>query len=157
MSSLTISGEADTYSLPGIRPQQSNQPTTRPAQKSSLNAPYGARTEIPEEITMTSMQNSLRTSSSNNENVKTLSGALGDGWNAVEGRRPAPGIAYNAWDSLGEMHAQVRVPSTTTNSASNPVQSTSRSTPVTSSRGAWAKPVSAVQSLSRLQCLVMID
>lgn len=157
MSSLTISGEADTCSIPGIRPEQSNQPAATSAQRSSLNAPYGTRTEIPEEMIMSGMQGSLDTASPNHANGKTLATTLGEGWNVVEGRRPAPGIAYNAWDSSGQMHAQVRVPSTTTRSASNLAQSNSRFTTVSSSRGAWAKPVSAVESLSRLRCWVLID
>lgn len=144
MSSLTIGGEADTYSVPGGPPQQSNQSTTRSAQTLSMINPYGTRTEIPDAISKSGTQNSVITSSSNSENIKSLSSALGEGWNTVYGKRPAPGIAYNAWDNSGEMHKQVRVPSTTTGAASNPALSSSRSTPVSSGRSAWAKPVSAI-------------
>jgi hypothetical protein len=35
-------------------------------------------------------------------------------WSTLDGKRPMAGIAYNAWDNVGQIHSQYRAPSQST-------------------------------------------
>jgi hypothetical protein len=87
-----------------------------PKSKSSLSNPYDNRSEYTGEG---GKQQSENTRTENNPPGKDSMGknqpySGGTGWSAMDGKRPKPGIAYNAWDNVGQIHSQYRAPSQST-------------------------------------------
>jgi len=84
--------------------------------KSSLSNPYAARSEYTGEG---GKQRSETIRSENNPpgnatKARNYPHSSGIEWAAVEGKNPKVGVAYNAWDNVGQMHNRYRASSQTT-------------------------------------------
>jgi hypothetical protein len=107
--------------------------------KSSLSNPYAIRSEYTGEGGKQRSENNPLSNAAIGRNRPNSSGM---GYGAVDGKKPKAGVAYNAWDNVGQMHNQYRAPSqTTTLTGSTGFQS--RPDPRTLSSG-LAKQTSAI-------------
>lgn len=102
--------------------------------KSSLSNPYDTRSDYAGDG---GKLQSVNTRSENNPLINGTKGKAqpnsgGTGWSAMDGKRPKPGIAYNAWDNVGQIHSQYRA--------------SSQSTPLTGSTGIPSRPDSQYAS-----------
>jgi hypothetical protein len=84
--------------------------------KSSLSNPYDTRSDYTGEG---GQQQSVNIRSENYPLGNAAKGkgqpnSGGTGWSAMDGKRPKPGITYNAWDNVGQIHSQYREPSQST-------------------------------------------
>jgi hypothetical protein len=79
--------------------------------KSSLSNPYAARSEY---TGVGGKQRSENNPPSNAANDRNHPNSGGMGYGAADGKKPKAGVAYNAWDNVGQMHNQYRAPSQTT-------------------------------------------
>jgi hypothetical protein len=83
---------------------------------SSLSNPYDTRSDFTGEG---GKQQSVNTRSGyylpgNTTKGKAQPNSGGTGSSALDGKRPKTGIAYNAWDNLGQVYGQYRAPSQST-------------------------------------------
>ncbi len=83
--------------------------------KSSLSNPYAARSEyLGEGGKQRSEIDNSENDPPGNTKDRYRPRRGGSVWAAVEGNRPKNGVAYNAWDNLGQIHSQYRASSQTT-------------------------------------------
>jgi hypothetical protein len=165
---LAAGGSASGFVPPHLR--ETTNSTTQDPSLSSITDPYETRTDFTGEKGRNGTASSAELHSAGGENVNTQTSTTREGWSAADGKRREPVIAFNAWDSAGQVHTRYRLPSTTTGisntvlndssarsvaSAARPVAAGARplapatgpaasaSRPVTSRRdNVWAKPVS---------------
>jgi hypothetical protein len=111
--------------------------------KSSLSNPYAARSEYTGEGGKQRSENNPPANATNGRNYPISSG-IDHG--AADEKKPKAGVAYSAWDNVGQMHNQYRAPSQTT-ALTGSTGFQSRPDPRTLSSG-LAKQTSAVNRSS---------
>jgi hypothetical protein len=135
MSALSVRDETDARSIQGLPKERSHAPSiisTANKTQSSFTAPYGSRTEMSYAPHMLGTQQGLQDAQKPGN----------DGWSIVGGKKPIPGIAFNAWDNTGQKHSQMRLPSTATGSTAPRTMENLLPTNNTPGRSNWAKVVS---------------
>jgi hypothetical protein len=106
---------ATSTALPGYLTGQKKTTSLLKA-KSSLSNPYDTRSDYTGEagkpLSVNTRSENYPLGNATKGKAQPNSG--GTGRSAVDGKRPKPGITYNAWDNVGQLHSQFRAPSQST-------------------------------------------